>query len=137
MFKYKETMYFVIFEILLSSFSVYQLTMAIMAKAKEIEFNLIEVKLEKIETFKKIKSDVKEIRVEIEEKPKNVQIKIEEQSKNIEPIINIVETKIEKKEIIEIPKIINNQTQKKRLFMPKQLNMSIESDDADIIWFEE
>ena len=106
-----------------------------MTKAKEIEFNLIEVKFEKIETFKKIKSDVREI--EIEEKPKNVQIKIEEQSKNIEPIINIVETKIEKKEIIEIPKIINNQTQKKRLFVPRQLNMSIESDDADIIWFEE
>ena len=135
MFKYKETMYFVIFEILLSSFSVYQLTVAIMTKAKEIEHNQIEVKFERIETFKKIKSDVREI--EIEEKPKNVQIKIEEQSKNIEPIINIVETKIEKKEIIEIPKIINNQTQKKRLFMPKQLNMSIESDDADIIWFEE
>ena len=104
MFKYKETMYFVIFEILLSSFSVYQLTVAIVTKAKETEHNQIEVKFERIE------SDVKEIRVEIEEKSKIIETKTEESSK-------VIQRKQKEK--------IKNQI------------MSVEEDDADIIWFNE
>ena len=110
MFNHKETMYFVIFEILLSSFSVYQLTVAILTKAKEIEHNQIEVKFERIETFKRIESDVKEIRVEIEEKSKIIETKTEEPSK-------VIQRKQKEK--------IKNQI------------ISIEEDDADIIWFNE
>jgi hypothetical protein len=72
MFNHKETAWFILFETILSSFSIYQLSSAIMTKAKEIDFNQIEIK---IETVKRIESDVKEIRVKIEEKPKIAQRK--------------------------------------------------------------
>lgn len=68
MFNHKETALFILFETMLSSFSIYQLSSAIMTKAKEIDFN-------QIETVKIIESDVKEIRVKIEEKPKIAQRK--------------------------------------------------------------
>ena len=110
MFNHKETVWFILFETILSSFSVYQLGIAIMTKASEIEFNQIEVKFEKIETFKRIESDVKEIRTELEEQPKIIEMKIEESSK-------IIQRKQKEK--------IKNQI------------MSIEEDDADIIWFNE
>lgn len=93
MFNHKETVWFILFETILSSFSIYQLSSAIMMKAKEIEFNQIEIKFE---TVKKIESDVKEIRVENEEPSKIVQRKKE----------------------------IENQI------------ISVEEDDADIIWYE-
>ena len=93
MFNHKETVWFILFETILSSFSIYQLSSAIMMKAKEIEFNQIEIKFE---TVKRIESDVKEIRVEIEEQPKVAQRKKE----------------------------IENQI------------ISVEEDDADIIWFK-
>ena len=96
MFNHKETVWFILFETILSSFSIYQLSSAIMTKTKEIDFNQIEVKFE---TVKRIESDVREIRIEIEEQPKVIQVKQKEKIKN-------------------------------------QI-MSIEDDDADIIWFNE
>ena len=107
MFNHKETVWFILFETLLSSFSIYQLSSAIMMKAKEIDFNQIEVKFE---TVKRIESDVREIRIEIEENPKIIETKTEEQLK-------VIQRKQKEK--------IKNQI------------MSIEDDDADIIWFNE
>jgi len=107
MFNHKETVWFILFETILSSFSIYQLSSAIMMKAKEIDFNQIEVKFE---TVKRIESDVREIRVEIEEKPKIIEIKNEEPSKTVQ------------------------RKQKEKI---KNQIISIEEDDADIIWFNE
>ena len=107
MFNHKETVWFILFETLLSSFSIYQLSSAIMMKEKEIDFNQIEVKFE---TVKRIESDVREIRIEIEENPKIIETKTEEQLK-------VIQRKQKEK--------IKNQI------------MSIEDDDADIIWFNE
>ena len=107
MFNHKETVWFILFETILSSFSIYQLSSAIMTKTKEIDFNQIEVKFE---TVKRIESDVREIRIEIEENPKIIETKTEEQLK-------VIQRKQKEK--------IKNQI------------MSIEDDDADIIWFNE
>jgi hypothetical protein len=78
-----------------------------MTKAKEIDFNQIEIKFE---TVRRIKSDVREIRIEIEEPSKIIEIKIEESSKMIQ------------------------RKQKEKI---KNQIISIEEDDADIIWFNE
>ena len=120
---YRETMYFIVFEIILFCFPVHQLTLIFLNKPERLVF--IEKRFN-METVKKIESEVREINVdEIREVRVEVQPKKETLETNLEEIKEVKEVKEVKKSFKKInQKRIENQI------------ISHESDDADIIWLE-
>ena len=116
---YRETMYFIFFEIILFSFSFQQMISAYLNKQEPIR---IYNKRNKIEIVKKIESEVREIKID-----EIKMIKIEAQPKK-----EIYEIKPEETKEVKVQEIKKNNKIKK-------INpvISYESDDADIIWFDE
>ena len=114
---YKETIYFIFFEIILFSFSFQQMISAYLNKHEPIR---IYNKKNNMETVRKIESEVREIKIdEIRE------VRVERQTKK-----EFSEIKVE--EIKEVKKSFKKINQKR---IENQI-ISYESDDADIIWLE-
>jgi len=114
---YRETVYFIFFEIILFSFSFQQMVSAYLNKQEPIR---IYNKRNNMETVRKIESEVREIKVdEIREE------RVERQTKK-----EFSEIKVE--EIKEVKKSFKKINQKR---IENQI-ISYESDDADIIWLE-
>lgn len=111
MFNHKENIYFIVFEILLLSFSSYQISAAIVVKTNKNYLNQINIEFK---TAKENNVNANKIQLEYELEA------IKKNNYNISKMQN--QQKIEKN---KRKKIINNQI------------ISFENDDADIIWFNE
>ena len=114
---YKETVYFVCFEIFLFTFSIYELTSVWIKKPEQLIFNEKSINIENVN---KIKSEVREIKVD----------EIQETKTEIKQKKEISEIKLE--EMKEVKKSFKKTNQKR---IENQI-ISYESDDADIIWLE-